>query len=63
MWDNTKKYKEKKYGTQKRKTNCGTLNNGILFSSKKKEQTIEQHGTYHWSHWNNMDESQRHYAE
>ena len=40
MWDNTKKYKEKEYGTQKRKTNCGTLNNGILFSSKKRNKPL-----------------------
>ena len=47
VWDNTKKYKEKEYGTQKQKTNCGTLHNGILFSSKKKKK-----GT---NHWNNME--------
>lgn len=64
VWDNTKKYKEKEYGTQKQKTNCGTLNNGILFSSEKnRNKSLEQHGTCHWNHWNNMDESQRHYAE
>ena len=45
VWDNTKKYKEKEYGTQKQKTNCGTLHNGILFSSKKKKKKEQIIGT------------------
>ena len=30
---------------------------------KKRNKSLEQHGTCHWNHWNNMDESQGHYAE
>lgn len=46
MWDNTKKYKEKEYGTQKWKTNCGTLIQWNTIQQLKKKGT---------NHWNNME--------